>query len=64
MSGAHRTGADFRFFVETLKAHTDDMIITMAVMNRVVTPAGPFGQRTRQALVAEAERRGLSSWLA
>ena len=30
---------------------------SMAVMNRVVTPAGPFGQRTRNALMAEAARR-------
>ena len=33
---------------------------SMAVMNRVVTPAGPFGQRTRNVLMAEAERRGLT----
>jgi len=33
---------------------------SMAVMNRVVTPAGEYGQRTRDALTAEAERRGLS----
>ena len=32
---------------------------SMAVMNRVVTPAGEYGQRTRDALTAEAERRGL-----
>ena len=30
----------------------------MAVMNRMVTPAGPFGQRTRDALTAVAARRG------
>ncbi len=60
MPDAHRTEADFQLFLETLKSHPDDLIISMAVLNRVVTPAGPFGQRTRQALVAEAERRGLS----
>jgi len=32
----------------------------MAVMNRVVTPAGEYGRLTRDALTAEAERRGLT----
>jgi len=57
MPEPRRTEADFRVFIETLPAHTDDVVISMAVLNRVVTPAGPFGQRTRNALMAEAERR-------
>ena len=32
---------------------------SMAVLNRVVTPAGEYGKLTRAALVADAERRGL-----
>ena len=57
MPEPQRTEADFRVFLETLATHPDDLIISMAVVNRVVTPAGPFGQRTRDALTAEAERR-------
>jgi hypothetical protein len=60
MPEPQRTEAEFRVFVATLETHADDLIIQMAVMNRVVEPAGPFGQRTREALQAEAERRGLS----
>ena len=59
MPEPQRTEADFRVFLETLATHPDDLIISTAVMNRVVTPAGPFGQRTRDALTVEAERRGL-----
>ena len=59
MPEPQRTEFDFRVFLETLPGHPDDLIISMAVMNRVVTPAGPFGQRTRDALTVEAERRGL-----
>jgi len=57
MPKPRRRETDYKIFVAGLKDHPDDLIISMAVMNRVVTPAGPFGQRTRNALMAEAERR-------
>jgi len=60
VSEPHRTEADFLVFLETLTIHPDDLIISMAVMNRVVAPAGEYGQRTRDALAAEVERRGLT----
>ncbi len=60
MPKPRRRETDDKIFVAGLKDHPDDLILSMAVMNLVVTPAGPFGRRTRDALTAEAERRGLT----
>jgi len=59
MPKPRRRETDYKIFVAGLKDHPDDLIISMAVMNRVVTPAGEYGKLTRAALVADAERRGL-----
>ncbi len=60
MPKPRRRETDYKIFVAGLKDHPDDLIISMAVMNRVVTLAGEYGRLTRDALTAEAERRGLS----
>jgi len=60
MPKPRRRETDYKIFVAELATHPDDLIISMAVMNRVVTPAGEYGQLTRDALAAEAERRGLA----
>jgi hypothetical protein len=60
MPKPRRRETDYTIFVAGLKHHPDDLIIGMAVMNRVVTSAGEYGRLTRDALMAEAERRGLS----
>ena len=60
MPKPRRRETDYKIFVAGLTAHPDDLIISMAVMNRVVTPAGEYGKLTRDALAAEAERRGLT----
>ncbi len=60
MPTPRRRETDDKIFVAGLKDHPDDFIISMAVMNRVVTPAGEYGKLTRDALAAEVERRGLT----
>ncbi len=60
MPKPRRRETDYKIFVAGLTDHPDDLILSMAVMNRVVTPAGEYGRLTRDALTAEAERRGLS----
>ena len=60
MPKPRRRETDYKIFVAGLKDHPDDLIISMAVMNRVVTPAGEYGRLTRDALTAEAARRGLT----
>ncbi len=60
MPKPRRRETDYKIFVAGLKDHTDDLILSMAVMNRVVTPAGEYGKLTRDALAAEVERRGLT----
>jgi hypothetical protein len=57
MPKPRRRETDDKIFVAGLKDHPDDLIISMAVMNRMVTPTGEYGRLTRDALTAEAEWR-------
>ncbi len=49
MPKPRRRETDYKIFVAGLKDHPDDLILSMAVMNRVVTPAGEYGRLTRDA---------------
>ncbi len=49
MPTPRRRETDDKIFVSGLKDHPDDLILSMAVMNRVVTPAGEYGRLTRDA---------------
>jgi len=49
MPKPRRRETDDKIFVAGLTDHPDDVIIGMAVLNRVVTPAGEYGRLTRDA---------------
>ena len=57
---AVRTESDFQTFLETMRDYPDDALLAAAVVTLVTRPAGPFGQRTHDALRAEVERRGMT----
>jgi len=49
MPTRRRSETDYKIFVAGLKDHPDDLIISMAVMNRVVTPMARHRKASRNS---------------